>query len=287
MSRPPCLRPLPAAGHKDIEAWIRSLLQKEVLSVTHLNNYLECPRKFYVRNILRVPAARSYYQALGSAVHGALDDFHRRYKEEKVLPDKQRLIESFAFHISRELLTAKEREMIEKEGTLILLDYYEQYKDDFLCETLGEYDFRSHGVNIDGISLTGKVDKIELLDTGAVDGSGVWKKGAPVNVVDYKTGNPDRGLRKLKKGESYYRQLVFYKLLCAISGQFPYEMVSGEVDFVQPSEKKGFIKQRVTVTGDDVEELQEEVRRVWSEIQALQFLQDDAACGKCEYCVGK
>ncbi|MFX6035753.1 hypothetical protein ABTE74_20440, partial [Acinetobacter baumannii] len=62
-------------------------------------------------------------------------------------------------------------------------------------------------VVVKGVPLKGKLDKLEF-------------DGKAVNVVDYKTGDFEKALAKLKapnekepNGGDYWRQAVFYKIL--------------------------------------------------------------------------
>lgn len=279
------LKPLPGANMADVQMWIQSVLSSYVMSVTHLNNYLECPRKFYVKNLLHVPSARTTHQAMGTAVHAALDDFFRSFTGGGEIAPVQYLLDRFSYHLDKEVLTDVERRDAREQGQVDLSAYYEHYKDDFCGHTIGEYSFRSHGVNVDGIQLTGLVDKVELVNPEKdIQSDGTWRPGAQVNIVDYKTGNPDTGLSKIRPGKDYHRQLVFYKLLCDESPRFAYEMASAEIDFVHPSEKKGFVKRKVEISKEEVDELKDTIKQAWKEISDLAFLKDDAGCGECDVC---
>ena len=61
--------------------YINVLLQNYTLSVSHLNNYLDCPLKFYFQNLIRVPSGLSASAAFGSAVHYALNRVFRKLKD--------------------------------------------------------------------------------------------------------------------------------------------------------------------------------------------------------------
>ena len=65
-------------------------------------------------------------------------------------------------------------------------------------------------------------------------------------------------------------------------------MVTAEIDFVQASKKTGvFTKKKMEITDKDIKELREIIKRVWQEIQNLDFLTGKSTpfCGKCEYCL--
>lgn len=280
------VKKVPIINQDGIRAWLKVLLKDHVLSVTHINNYLECPRKFYIKNVLKVPSVKTSHQALGSAVHSALEYFFAEYEKKNVLPIEQDLILSFNRFLRREILTKDQEHDAREVGENIMHEYYQHYKHDFIRATKREYNFSSHGVVVDGVPITGLIDKIELLDPNDKQKNGIWREGARVNIVDYKTGKPENGLKKLSKNGDYYRQLVFYKLLCDESPRFPFTFASAEIDFVQKSEKKGFIKKQVIITDEEVSDLKKQIKEIWNQIQNLSFFDDGAGCGKpdCEYC---
>ncbi len=280
------VRQVPAVHRDDIKGWLKFLLKNHILSVTHVNNYLECPRKFYVKNVLRVPTVRTPHQALGSAVHGALESFFAEYERVSTVPSVDVLLSAFDRFLQREVLTPEQSRHALDVGKNILEEYYMQYRDSFAQHTKREYNFASHGITVDGIPITGLIDKIELIDQSDKQGSGLWREGARVNIVDYKTGRPENGLKKLSKTGDYYRQLVFYKLLCDTSPRFPFTFATAEIDFVQKNDKGVFIKKQLSISDNEVAELRQEIKNVWSSIQNLEFFEDGAGCGKsdCEYC---
>lgn len=257
--------------------FVRSLLQNYTLSVTHLSAYLRCPRLFYYNVILRAPRAKTKEAAFGTAVHEALKDLLVTYKRSNQT-SKQELIASFETHLKREILKEKDFENAHVFGLQTLSDYYDHYEGRFPKNTLLEYDFAPHHVHVEGIPITGKLDKIEVLS----------EADKTVHVVDYKTGNPDGKSAELRPGGDYHRQIVFYQLLCDHSKNFTYTMKSGEIDFVQKSKKEdGFVKELIHVSEEDKGALLETIKDTYEDIMNLKFLEDDEfkLCGECEYCV--
>ncbi len=277
------LRPLPGASHQELQGWLKKQLQQHVLSVTHVNNYLACPRRFYIRNVLRMPQARTPYQALGTAVHEALDQRLRQYRQTHQAGSLEHVVGEFERSLGREILTKSEARDLSDVGSTLLRQYCAYYPLPHWSLVHGEYDFSSHGVVVDGIPLTGKIDKLQAeAERGEI--ADPWPTGTPVTVVDFKTGQPDGKRAALVSGGEYHRQLVFYKLLCDSSPQFTYQMVKGEIDFVQPNRRGQFIKKSIEITEEDLIRLREELKTVWREIQELRFLDPKAGCGSCEYC---
>jgi len=260
---------------EDARAYIKSQLAGYVMSVTHLNNYLDCPRKFYWRNILQVPSMKTRSLMLGSAMHDTLRDIFETLHAGKPLPKEKGLHALFKKYLQREPMDKKDFEEILSKGSKAITGYVEHYQNDFIANVMTEHNFKKYHVMIGDVPVTGKLDKIEIVD----------EKKKLANVVDYKTGNSDKWYEKIKKSGNYARQMIFYKLLCDNAKQFGYTMQSGEIDFVEPS-KKGYVKKRIEITEDDTKELVETIQRVWGEIQELRFMDPASGCHKkdCEYC---
>lgn len=260
---------------EDHRAYVASLLQNYTMSVTHLNNYLRCPKLFYYNNVLRVPRAKSKSLAFGTAIHEALKDLYVGIREGTV-PAKETVLEQFEKHLQREILSLQDFRGGLDLGKRTLEDYYDHYRDSFRPDVLVEYDFRSHGVNVDGVPITGKLDKIELKDEAE----------RTVHVVDYKTGMPDNKKSEFGPQGEYRRQILFYKLLCDHSKKFPYTMVSGEIDFVQKSKTGDYVRKPIYPTPEELKDLKTQIKAVYEDITNLRFLDVDefTACGECEWC---
>lgn len=256
--------------------FIRALIARHCFSVTHLNNYLECPRRFYFENLLRVPRLKPLPAAYGTAVHCALRDFFVEFKMSPTLPALEFLTSHFEDHLNRELLSPHDFHIALHQGKKVLTDYYETQRESFSRHVLPEYSFSGHHIEWEGIRLTGQIDKIEFLDDSK-------KK---IKVVDYKTGKPDDKAVHLVPGGDYHRQIVFYKFLCDLSPRFPYEMEYGEIEFLERSRRTGnYEKKKIYIAEADTEDLKETLRRVYREITSLHFLENlDLHCGECEFC---
>ncbi|MFZ1330090.1 MAG: ATP-dependent DNA helicase, partial [Chitinophagaceae bacterium] len=65
------------------EEYIGQLLDKFVMNVTALNNYLKCPLEFYFKNLVRIPSPKNEATEFGSAVHHALEKLFRKMQDGK------------------------------------------------------------------------------------------------------------------------------------------------------------------------------------------------------------
>lgn len=261
------------------EGLLRKAAAAHVISPTSLNNYLTCPRKFMYQNLLRIPQAKNRSASLGTAIHAALDKFFREYNRKKIKPPVEFILLHFKASLDKELLKEKDYQELLQIGQNIISDFYQDKQESFSSDTITEYNFSSHGVNIEGIPITGKVDKIEPNSENNLV------------VTDFKTGNADSGLGKIRHGEDYWRQLVFYKLLCDHSprfkAQFPNQKVAAtQIEFLEKSRsKKIYITEAIDADQESLNEVIENVKFVHQQINALQFekIEKSDPCERCPF----
>lgn len=260
--------------------YLTQLAKNFVMSPTALNNYLTCPRKFFYQNLIRLPQAKHPSAAMGTAIHAALEKYFKQYHLKKIKPPKEFLTLHFKNALAKELLTDKDYQDKLAIGLKTLNEYYDNYHETFSSETIAEFNFsdRDYPVQIENIKITGKIDKIEPSSKGLV-------------VTDFKTGNPDSALSKLSHGQDYWRQLVFYKILCDHSTKFKrafpsQSMSTARVEFLEKSRKTGtFIHRQIDITPADQQEVIENIKITHQQIQNLQFEKIDQSepCTRCPF----
>ena len=258
--------------------FIGAMLDRFVMNVTALNNYLKCPLEFYYKNLIRIPSSKNEATEFGSAVHYALEQFFRKMQENgNVFPPKTEFVQLFEWYMKRhrESFTREQYMRRLEYGQEVLSNYYDQYIQSWNKIVSTERNFKQ--IVVDGVPLKGKLDKLEF-------------DGHQVNVVDYKTGDPDNAKPKLlppgdkaPEGGDYWRQAVFYKILVDNYSQKNWQVVSTEFDFIEPDKKKTYRKVKVVITPADITTVKQQIRTVWDKIHARDFY---VGCGKaeCHWC---
>lgn len=262
------------------KSFLDSLLQGYSMSITHLNKYLRCPVAFYYENILRVPMAKNDSMAFGNAVHYALKRLFEKMRDEDKFPSIDIFEKDFEYELyrNRDSFTDKQFERRLALGKQVLPEYYNQYISTWNKIVTVEY--RIANVQVDGVPINGMIDKIEF-------------SGNEVNVVDYKTGDPEYGQLKTKPpgerepyGGDYWRQIVFYKILMDNQTTKKWKMISGEIDFVEKSlKRKEFIKQKIMTTQEDAEFVKKLIKGTYSNIMNHEFSKgcEEEDCVWCNF----
>ncbi|TWI81343.1 DNA helicase-2/ATP-dependent DNA helicase PcrA [Lacibacter cauensis] len=261
------------------EQFIAPILEKFVMNVTALNNYLKCPLDFYFKNLIRIPSPKNEATEFGSSVHHALEQLFRKMQDNpsNTFHSKEQFIADFEWYMRRhrESFTKEQFNRRMEYGQEVLSNYYDKYISNFSKIVAIERNIRN--VTIKGVPLKGKLDKLEF-------------DGKSVNVVDYKTGDIEKAKDKLKgpndkqpEGGDYWRQAVFYKILVDNYEAKDWKVVSTEFDFVEPDKKKEYRKEKIVITPADIETVTQQIVAVWEKIQNREFY---IGCGKedCHWC---
>lgn len=259
------------------EDFVQRLLDKFVLSVTALNNYLYCPLEFYYKNLIRIPSPKNEATEFGSSVHYALERLFLDMQENgNRFTSKEKFIGWFEWymHRHRESFTKEQFNRRMEYGHQVLSNYYDKYSGSWNKIVSVERNIRT--IVLKDVPLKGKLDKLEF-------------EGKNVNIVDYKTGDPEKARAKLQppsekdpNGGDYWRQAVFYKML-ADSNARGWQVVSTEFDFIEPDKKNNYRKVRLAIQQSDIDKVTEQIATVWQKIQNKEFY---VGCGKedCHWC---
>ena len=263
---------------KTEKEFVDKLLEKFTMNVTALNNYLRCPLEFYFKNLIRIPTGKSEATEFGSSVHFALEQLFRKMQDSKTetFPSKEIFVTDFEWymHRHRECFTQEQFNRRMEYGHEILSNYYDEYINRFNKIVTIERNIRTV---VNAVPIRGKLDKLEF-------------DGKSVNVVDYKTGDPEKGMAKMKgpsekepNGCDYWRQAVFYKILVDNYETKGWKVVSSEFDFIEPDKKKRYRKEKVVIQSQDITTVTEQIKMVWEKIQDHDFY---TGCGKedCHWC---
>jgi DNA helicase-2/ATP-dependent DNA helicase PcrA len=267
--------------------FIKEIFNRNGLSVTALNNYLECPWNYFYTNLLRIPKAPTKYQFYGIAVHETLKSCFNALKQGNDF-GKEFLINKFVEILDKQAINRNEYEEMKEKGIKDLAGYFNAFSLGWHKNIINELNVV--GVILENVRLTGKIDKIEILNpsTGSLAGQAGQADKNEVNVIDYKTSKPKskneiEGNTKNSDG-NIKRQLVFYNLLLNEYQNKKYKMLSGEIDFISPNDKGEYKKEIFSISEKEVAELKDLIKKVADEILNLSFW--DKRCDKkdCEFC---
>ena len=153
------------------------------LSYSSISQYLECPLRYKFCSIDGFKKEEKPYLSFGDSLHKALHCF---YNVKIPQPSSlEELLEFYKDNWNKEGYGSNgEEKQYFEYGKQILTDFYNKHIKDFHIPFTVEKDFN---VDVEGIAVTGKIDRIEKLSNNKLE------------IIDYKSGKDPFVLNKLKK----------------------------------------------------------------------------------------
>lgn len=254
--------------------YIRVLFFERGLNVSALNNYLDCPKKYLYKNLIRIPDTYSKTMHFGEIIHSALEMFCRRSLEHEAILSKEVLLNEFYMIMDNSFLPEKEEKEFKQKGEKLLGEYYDYYHTSWTHRVKVEFgpkrNFQLETKEL--LQLTGKIDKVEYRDEDFIGG---------VNLIDYKTGKPFSEKTKEQKAD-YERQIVFYHLLLE-----EYENIKIEkstLSFLEKNKKGEFEEYTIAVSKKHLETLRQEINDFADDVLSMEFLKKGCNKKECQWC---
>lgn len=257
--------------------YLRDLFLQNNLSVTALNNYLECPVKYLFRSLIKIPSEYDSNLVYGDLIHNSLEKFFTQSNKEKKILGKNILIDLYKKEISKSPLFDYEYDRFLEKGQNSLSDYYDNYATQWNINVSTEKHIKRQLELESGeiINISGILDKIEFLES---------ESEGKINIVDYKTGKPYSDKTSKDQKEGLKRQLIFYHLLMDGYNDGKYKIEKSLLDFVEKNKKGDYEQFFVEVSDSDLDELKKVVNEMASEIISGNFLKKGCKKKDCEYC---
>lgn len=232
-----------------------SLPEKLNLSASSIETYQQCPLKYRLSNIDKIPQVSSKPQlTFGNIIHRVLEQFHQPSSEqtqERLLKLLDNNWESLGFDYETQEADFK------RQGVELLTNYYDyliKYPVDVIEREL-QFSFE-----IEDIIINGKIDRIDKGETG-------------YNVIDYKTS------KKATKANKYI-QLAIYSMYLQQEKQLEFGGLPESTALYFLREEEPFRAHKFTVT--ELLEIRENILEVGKNIRNQKF----APCKgfHCDWC---
>lgn len=256
------------------QEYLQSIFREKGLSITGLENFLECPWKYFFRNLVVLPDVKNKYLIFGTAIHAIWDFYIKSRKTKNITADI--LVNRFKENMEMQAITEKDRRELMEKGERAIKLFYDSVAKNWPEDIQSEMNIR--GVKLaDDIVLNGRLDMIEVLSNNG-----------EVRVHDFKTGKVKSRTQidGSKEGSdyNYLRQLTFYKILLDKYREGLFKMKEGVIDFVEPDEKDQFKSETFIISETEVKVLTDQIKYVANEILSLSFWDTKCDDKDCEYC---
>lgn len=188
---------------EDLLTFVKSSYESTTVSVSLLNNFYECPWKWYFRNFLKLPEVKSDNLALGTVVHAGIEFILKSEKVPSEIVLKKEIEKSLIQEgvKDKKTIIKMTNEAIKILSNWVSGDYklLEKIRESERSVSVSDNDFKN-------LKIYGKVDLTERTKEGAII------------ITDFKTGSV-KTVRDIEKEDeegrlsNLMRQLTMYSYL--------------------------------------------------------------------------
>lgn len=247
----------------DLRSLLSERLEKYVMSPTHLNTFIDLvyggPEQFLLYTLLRFPKAPSPDGEFGSAVHETFDWAIKQHHATGSSVSIEGLETAFLNKLKGKSIKETDLATYIERGKKVIKSYGVKLLSEITENDVSEHDFRSEGIVIDGVKLSGKIDRM-IVD----------KNNKEIIIIDFKTGQQFSKWTSDLKLTKYKQQLYLYKLLIEHSRTYKgYRVTAARLDFVEPDDNGRNYTLELSYDDNEQKSLLILVKAVWQRIIQL------------------
>ena len=262
------------------------------LSFYQVDDYLTCPLKYKYVHVLRVPIAPHHAIVYGSALHKAVQEFHRRQAHGSTMTEDELLAAFDAAWSNEGFLTREHEEARLAAGRAALLRFREEQLQPGTI--VPAYVEREFSFTLDGDRIRGRMDRVDIerLESSPAEAQEGASQGQHadaitpvlpgfhperVTITDYKSSDVRDPARARERARDSLQLQIYAMAYQAETGRLP--------DALQLWFLESGLVGRVEVDAKRLDKARESIRKAAAGIRARRFeaAPDYLACGYCAF----
>ena len=260
-----------------VREFVRDRFAETKISVSMLNNFFECPWKWYFRNFLKLPETKGVSLALGSAVHSTIEYILK----ERSLPNADAIKTEIVRALEHEgVYDPKERARLAKDAYAAVTTWVSGFYQNLAVDRKTERSISYRDKNFPNLSMYGKIDLTEHFPDGTI------------MVTDFKTGSSKTPgiIEKIDdegRMSGLLRQLAMYSYL--IRGAEGKDVTESRLLFLEEDPKNKNALYRTHITSEAVDLLIRDISDYQNLLISGEWVSRPCGNigygkGECEYC---
>lgn len=231
----------------DLGNMVAKEYEKKKISVTLLNNFFECPWRWYFKNFLGLPEGKNPHLAFGSVMHESIESILKSGKK----PTKKDLEIYIADSLSRnDVIDSNEIRRMKADGIKTLSSWVTKCLPKIEKNYESEKDISCKISEVPSLTFYGKIDLLER------------NKSGDIYITDFKTGkakskNTIEKVDESGRMNSYMRQLAMYSLLMK-NGEKK-EVKQSTLQFIEDIETSKDAIYTTTVSDEEIDMLKKDI----------------------------
>lgn len=262
----------------EVQAFVRERYTDTKVSVTLLNNFFECPWKWYFRNFLKLPEIKSVSLALGSAVHTTIEYILK----SAAVPTSDALTAKIQNELANEgIFETCELTRLTRDALSAVEHWVSVYYPQLAKDRMSERSLSGKDDAFPHLQMYGKVDLTERFPDG------------DIVVTDFKTGSVKTVAAIEKETDDgrlsdYMRQLAMYSYLVRLAEKK--DVARSRLLFVEADAKEKNAFYETHITDEQIDLLIRDIREYDEALKSGEWVRREChhkgygTNKDCEYC---
>ncbi len=270
----------PVAEPYDVTVLVRDTYAQHKVSVTLLNNFFECPWKWYFRNLLQLPEPLTDALHVGNVVHKGIE----YVLKSSTMPTEAMLAKELERYALVEVrYNEMHAERLTAQALPIVTRWIENIAPTIVQPFSTEKVFPYHDPAFPALSLFGKIDLVEEIISGEVRVSD-WKTGS------VKTANEIEKRDEEGRMSGLLRQLTMYSYLIDGYSKGMTEVAESRLVFLEAKKGDKHAIHSHRITAEDIARLKTDIADYQRLIESGEWINRPCQAktygenDHCEYC---
>jgi hypothetical protein len=247
----------------DVRELVKDNYKDRNVSVTLLNNFFECPWKWYFRNILQLPEQLNNSLRVGNIVHKNIDFIMKALAVPTLEQVKEKIIACADIEARYDERLAAQ---LVSDSLPVVLNWLELYRPAITMPFSTERPLTYRDTAFPGLTMFGKIDLIEDAN------------GSDARVTDWKTGGVKTATEIEKRDEEgrmsgLLRQLVMYSFLLDGSTNGSTSVVESRLVFLEAAKGDKHAIHSRRISAGDLAALRQDITDYMTLIESREWVQ--------------
>lgn len=199
------------------------------ISFSEYSTYMQCPHKWFMQYVLKIPSDTNEELIFGSALHDTIETMLTHKLLSRLSKDINVVESIFKDHLKEQIKQITDVKLLKKMSEAWAAPMFTKQAKQLIQELnihqrFNEYEFVDVEIKLDGMPIT-ELDSATLTYKGFIDLVLRNKKTGRYLIIDWKTSRKMWKIDDKEKDANFYTQLKLYKYFYSLKKDIPMDMI--------------------------------------------------------------
>lgn len=265
------------------------------ISFSEYSTFQECPHKWFLNYMLKIPSDTNEELIFGSALHDTIETMLTDKMLMRMSHNMDVVDSIFKDHLKKQIVEIKDVNLLKKMNEAWAAPMFAKQARGLLQELnikkrFADYEFIDVEIKLDGLPILER-DDVVITYKGFIDLVLMDKKTGRYLIIDWKSSRKPWNIVEKEQGVNFYTQLKLYKHFYSIKKEIPIDTIDlafYNLPREEPRSQKQYDKEILPDEIDDFMQIfAENCGKIYDfdhfMLSKARFLTKKNYCGRCPY----